>query len=515
MATYTAIDAQTVAQIVAQSPTYAKQILWMADIHFDKAGYNPFSELMGGMGSVKPIKEVLDTSKVRGNTIVITQEAGLGGKGVQGATALIGSEERRKYSQYTLTIGMHRHAVGETVTTKDQTFIGTTFDNSARRSLNEWVQRLKCDCIEATMIGEATTRNKLYAGNKTSVDTLTSTDVITKSTIGQLKIMANSLGTTPIEIGKSTGGQRILKYYFQGNDFLFQGLRANSTWESLLATAGERGPNNYLFAGHLPEYSGVLLNEWSISSTSADAAQGAFCAPRAYLGEAIPAKGTSTALSVLKGGGYNGDSTLTTAAIAKTGNDYFRYFPNAPFSAFEKTFINADTSTNRYVMAVHISGSDAGKYSFFRYQVTDGFTLGDSGGSDLKRLGSTATGDYETTLTGSSITWGTAPWTSGYLSEGEVPIGSLMIPVNAKGQPYVSGYLMGNNAIITGYGTIDQKPSTAMGQRVTEVQDYQNNYGIGMRMVWGAAAIPNAAKIINGYIIVYGAYNLPGMPEVS
>jgi hypothetical protein len=512
MATYTAIDAQTVAQIAAQSPTYAKQILWMADIHFDRAGYNPFADLMGGIDSVKPIKEILDTTKVRGNTIVITQEAGLGGKGVQGATALIGSEEKRKYSQYTLTIGMHRHAVGETVTTKDQTFIGTTFDNSARRSLNEWVQRLKCDCIEATMIGEATSRNILYAGNKTSIDTLTSTDVVTKSTISQAKIMANGLGMKPIAIAKDKGNQRILKYYFQGNDYLFQGLRENSTWESLLATAGERGPNNYLFGGHLPEYDGVMLNNWAIASNSADAAQGAFCAPRAYLGVAIVAKGTSTTLTALSGGGYNNDSTLTTNAVAKTGNDYFRYFPNAPFSAFEKTFIQADTSTNRYLMVVHASGADVGKYSFFRYTTTDGYTIS---ATDLERLGSTSSGDYVTTLTGSSITWGTAPWLSTYLSEGIIPIGSLIIPVNAKGQPYVSGYLMGNDAIITGYGTIDRKPSTAMGQRVTEVQDYQNNYGIGVRMVWGCAAIQNAAKIVAGYIVVYGAYNLPGMPEVS
>lgn len=511
MATYTAIDAQTVAQIVAQSPTYAKQILWMADIHFDKERYNPFSDLMGGINSVKPIKEILDTTKVRGNTIVITSEAGLGGKGVQGASALIGSEEKRKYSQYTLTIGMHRHAVGETVTTKDQTFIGTTFDQSARRGLNEWVQRLKCDCIEATMLGEATSRNILYAGNKTSIDGLTSTDIVTKATISQAKIMANGLGMKPIAIARDKGNQRILKYYFQGNDYLFQGLRENSTWESLLAVAGERGANNYLFGGHLPEYDGVLLNNWAISSTTADAAQGAFCAPRAYLGTAYAAKATTTTLEALTGGGYNNDSTLTTNAVAKTGNDYFRYFPGAPFSAFEKTFI-ASTSTSKYLMVQHISGADAGKFSFFKYTTCDGYTISATG---MERLGSTSSGGYVTTLTGSSITWGTAPWTTAYLSEAAIPSGSLIIPCNAKGQPYVAGYLMGNDAIISGYGTIDQKPSTAMGQRVTEIQDYQNNYGIGIRMVWGCAAIQNAAKIVAGYIVVYGAYNHPGMPEVS
>ena len=62
MASYTEINAQTVAELVAQSPTYARQILWVSSIAFDNERYNPFSELMGGLGSVKPVKEVLDTS---------------------------------------------------------------------------------------------------------------------------------------------------------------------------------------------------------------------------------------------------------------------------------------------------------------------------------------------------------------------------------------------------------------------------------------------------------------------
>jgi len=514
MASYTEINAQTVAELVAQSPTYARQILWVSSIAFDNERYNPFSELMGGLGSVKPVKEVLDTSKVRGNTIVFSSEAGLGGKGVQGNTNLVGAEEVRKYSQFTLTIGLHRHAVAETVTTKDLTFIGTTFDQSARRGLNEWVQRLKCDCIEAVMLGSLETYNTLFAGNKASINALTSTDVVTKATISQAKIMANGIKMQEIEIARGPNGQRILKYFFQGNDYLFQGLRENSTWESLLATAGTRGPTNYLFAGNLPEYDGVMLNNWAVSNTAADAAQGAFCAPRAYLGEAIPAKGTSTALTVLKGGGFNGSTVLTDNAIAKTRNDYFRYWPGAPFTAFEQTFI-ASTSTDRYLMVINGSGADAGKYSFFHYTTSDGFTLGDVGGSDLTRLGSTASGDYQTTLTGSTIVWGTAPWTAGYLTEGVIPVGSLMIPVNSKGQPYVCGYFLGNNAVYCGYGTVNGKASTAMGQRVTQENDYTNRFGIGVQMVWGATAYKNAALVKNGYIVVYGAWNAPGMPEVS
>ncbi len=512
MSDYPVINAQTVAQIVAQSSTYARQIIWVASIQMDEERYNPFTELMGGLGSAKPVKEVLDTAKVRGNTIVFTQEAGLGGKGVQGGTLLIGTEEQRKYSQFTLTIGLHRHAVAEAVTTKDLTFIGTTFDRSARRGLNEWVQRLKCDCIEAVMIGSAQSYNLVFANNKASVNQLTSNDTVSKETIDACKITAGGIKMKPMEVARIKG-QRILKYFFQGNTYLFQGLRANSTWQSILATAGVRGDTNYLFGGQLPEWDGVLLNPWDIANTASDAAQGAFCAPRAYLGTAYAAKATTTTLVALTGGGFNGSATLTTLAVAKTQNDYFRYFQNAPFTAFEQTYIAADTTTARYLMVQHASGADVGKFSFFKYTTTDGFTISATG---MERLGSTVAGGYVTTLTGSTITWNTAPWVAAtYLSEAEIPSGSLIIPVNSKGQPYVLGYFLGNDAVYCGYGSVNGTPSTAMGQRVTQQQDYTNLFGIGVQMVWGATVYKNAALIQNGYLLVYGAWQAPGMPEIT
>ena len=129
-------------------------------------------------------------------------------------------------------------------------------------------------------------------------------------------------------------------------------------------------------------------------------------------------------------------------------------------------------------MVIHGSGSDIGKFSFFKYTTCDGYTVSATG---MERLGSTASGGYVTTLTGSSITWDTAPWTSAYLSEAAIPVGSLIIPCNSKGQPYVSGYFMGNDAVYCGYGSVNGKPSTAMGQRVTEQQDYTNRFGIGVQ----------------------------------
>lgn len=515
MADYIAFNTDTIANIVAQSPTYAKEIVWMARVAQDDAAYNPFADLMGGFDSVKPIKEVVDTQKIKGTTLVISRMAGLGGKGVQGATKLVGNEEKLKYNQFLLQIGLHRHAVAIDKMVKDQTAIGSAVDTTIRNGLRQVFSRLKCDCIEAAMIGESDTRNTLYANGRASLDVLGSQDYINQSTISQAKIMMNGLGGSPIEVARRAGNQRISMYYFQGNDRGFEGMRNNGQFQAIESTAGNRGDDNFVFGGHLPKWQGVMLNEWEIRNESADAAQGAFCQPKAYLGEAIPAKATTDDFAAqIKGGGWNGNSTLTTIAAAKTGNDYFRYFPNAPFAAFDRTIVAAAT-TRRYAMIQHASGADIGKFSFISYTDTDAYVLGKADFSDLERLGSTITGDYVTTLTGSSITWGTAPWTTAYLSEGEVPIGSLIVPVNAKGQPWVRSYMLGNDAIVTGYGSIDGKASSAFGQRVTETQDYQRDQGIGAELVWGVKCMENGAGIKNGYVLVYGAYNLPGMPDID
>lgn len=504
MATLTAINQQSVTDLVALSPTYAKEILWMGDIAMDRERYNPFVDLMGGAGGCHPIKEVGNTSKVRGNTIVITQEADYGGKGISGDNTLLGNEEERKYSQFAVTIGWHRHAIAESKQAKQGTFIGSTFDKSVRAGLRRWASRLKADCIEATMHAEATALNRIFAGNRADKDKLGSNDVMTLQTIRQAKLLAGGIGCREIEIAKAEGNQRILKYYLQGCDWLMDGMVNSGRWETLLATAGERGPKHYLFGGHLPEVDGVILNNWTISMTSADAAQGAFCSPRAHLGVAITADNTAP---LIKGGGYNGNATLTTNAVAKTLNDYMRYFPLAPFNAFDRDIIAAGSGT-AFLLIMNTSGSDAGKFGFYAYTACDGKTI-----QTTKRLRATASGDAEATLTGSTISWTSGPWVG--LTTDAHPIGSLIVPCNSKGQPYVHGYLFGNDAILCGYGSIDGTPSGAFGKRITEDNDYGKNKGIGVELVWGVKAMENAAKIVNGYVLITGAYNLPGMPEID
>jgi hypothetical protein len=511
------INATTIANLLAQSADQ-QEVLWKATVAEEAPRFNPFAVLLGGQDSMYPIKNVMDTAKVAGQEIVMTNFAGLGGKGVQGSAVLEGNEEKLKSNNYRLFIGRHRHAAAIEDLVRDMTVIGKkgNIENMVHRALREWLTRTKCDTIEACFIGESDTYNTAYANNKRNLDELGTADYLTEDVIVDVKNVISSNGGEPIAIDKAPGNQMIEKYYFVGAAAQFAGLRQNGSWKDLLATAGDRGKTNWLFGGALPEYDSVLMAEWNIKRTSADAAQGAFAAPEAYLGVAIPAKGTSNAFTEsIKGGGFQGDSNLVAIAAGKTLNDYFRYFPNAPYAAFQKTYIAADTSTRRYAMVIHASGADVGKFSFISYTTTDGTQLGAANGADIRRLGSTATGQYETTLTGSTITWNSGAWTSSILSEGEIPINSKIIPVNSKGVPWVRGYMLSNNAMAIGYGSIDGTPSGAFGKKITQMQDYGAKIGRGIDLVFGAKVVQDASDIKPGHVLVYSARPVPGMPDVA
>ncbi len=509
MPAYNEINEQSASALIAQASN-SQEIIWLMDVHENGRGYNPFNELMGGWGGVKPIKEILDTRKVKGDTIVCTAEAPLGGRGVSGDGDRTGYEEHRKYGTFTVQVGWHWHGVGESKIASSQTVIGSTYDKSCKRLLREWLGRLKCDFIEATLLANMHERNTIRANNRSSVDALGTADICTDTTIAWAKFIAGGIQCKPINIGTSKGNQRILRYYFQGNGYLLGHWTRSSTWKALLTAAGQRGGDNYYFGGHLPEVDGCMVNNWTIEDSSGDAPQGAFCAPRAFLGVAITA---DNEVQVIKGGGGGADATQTAAAAAKTDVGYFQYFPNAAFTAFNRTVIPAVTGVNKYLMIMNLSGSNTGKFGFYTYQATNGNTITPT---ERLRASGDVTGDNiaVTTLTGSSIVWGTAPWESGILTDAH-PVGSLIVPVNAKGMPYVRGYLFGQDAILAGYGSNDGTPSGAFGSRTDEKQHHGKNKAIGVEIVWGASVMKLANYLVNGYVVVEGACPLPGMPTIS
>lgn len=515
MANYTSVNSQALSEVVAQL-TDPREIAWQWSVHTQSRFNNPYDMLTGGLFGKQPIKQILSTHTQKGTRVVFTRPAALGGQGVSGNGTYVGTEEKRVFGQYELNIGHHFYGVSEEDLAADQTAIGYggKFDKAAVPLLADRIRMHDRDVLEATAIANATTANTVYPNFRFTVNGLGTADYISHTSINWFKQKAPSAQVVPINTSRD-GAAVISKHFLCGSQYALGELSRSSSFQTLLSQAGVRGTSNELFGGHLPDWDGTKIHKFEVNDHDADGPQGSFMAPRAYLGVAIAANNTAPTIS---GGGVNGTTAAqlarSAAAAAKTTVGYFQHFPGAPYAANARTIIAQETSTNKYVMIQNMTGSDTGKFGFYTYTTTNGNTI-----TTTERLRAAASGGAVTTLTGSTISWLTGPWataTTAYpgLTDAH-PVGSLVVPVNSKGVYYVRSLMIGADFMMTGFGSINGTPSTAMGVRTTEVQNHQSNIAIGLRRVHGMDPIRNTHGNANGYLLVVSACRLEGQPDIA
>lgn len=513
MANYTSVNFQSLSAVAAQMAD-PREVAWKWSLHTQKRFNNPYDMLTGGLLGARPIKEILSTTNQKGTRVVFTRQAALGGKGVSGSGTYVGTEEKRVFGQYELNFGHHFFGVSEEDLAGDQTVVGMggTFDKAAVTLLADRLRRHDMDVLEATALAGAHTLNSVYPNFKSSVNSLGTADYISHTSVQQFKTQAPSANVRSINVSKKND-QVISRHFLTGNQYALGEMMKSASLQTLIAQAGTRGSENQLFGGDLPDWAGTKLNMFEVEDDDSDGPKGSFFAPRAYLGVAITASNTAP---VIYGGGGAGAGARSAAAAAKTDVGYFQAFPGAPYAANGRTIIAQETSANKYVMIQNTSGADVGKFGFYTYTTTDGVTI-----TSTERLRSSASGDAVTTLTGSSITWNTAPWIAagdGGSYQGLTdahPVGSLIVPVNTKGVYYVRSLVIGQDFMMTGYGSVNGKASGAMGIRTTEVQDHGSKAAIGLRRVYGMDVIKNSYGLANGYLLVTSAFKLFGSPDIA
>jgi hypothetical protein len=485
--------------------TNSQEINWMMEILLSQRSRTmPFYDLIGGIGAAKPIMEVMDFKKTKGKEIVITLDRALGYSGTQGAATanrLLDNIEDPLHATYTATVGVMAHAVGGEQIMKTQTVIGSNWDKRNKQKLKEWHANKKAEEIQWEMIKRAHARNSLFPNGKTTRDSLTSADTINLSTITRGKEMLAALQAKPCAVGKTKAGAEILKYFWLTHNYALSGMEESPGYLNLLANAGVRGDANYIFAGGQPEFGGNLIHSWNIEDGDHIGALAAPVAPRQYLGVEFPANATAS-----------GDLTgvFVQAHATDAVAPFFQYFPAAACVGHEGTKIAATTTTTHVLGIKILTGAEAGKIALISYKVNDGNKI-----TPFERLGASASNDVVTTLTGTSITYGEGAWTANTVAVGAIPVGSLIIPVNYKGQPWVTSFALGQNAILSGYGSLDVNGAEVPGQRLVEAQDFGRLFALGYQDVWGCRATENANNVVNGYIKVESAYNPDGWPTIE
>jgi Protein of unknown function (DUF4043) len=491
MPNYPSISGDTVATIVAAAGANSQEQAWAANVAVNALRSSRFVNLIGGAGSGKPIMNIVDTQKIAGDTVHLQVEAPLGGPGYQGSGATrTGNGESTKFALYDFRVGVMWKGVKWNNVAKNQTTIGKgNLDVRSRGKLSDWFKRQQADNWEAEMLKRAHARNTIYSGRKTSVDALVSADTFQADDAKRISNALSTIMAKPMNLARK-GMQELKKYYIILPHKQLEDLESSNDWQTLLANSDLRGSENSLFTGLLPSWGGAVLDRWQVENDTADGPQGSFCAPVGYLGEAIGALPVTGA--TLKLGG-------SATAAAKTTPLYAQYFANAAFGGFEGDKIAADTSTE--------ATGDAGKFGFYAYQVNDGNRI-----TLTKALRSTnaTSGKIDLTTVG-SVTWNSGVWTTTYLTD-QHAIGSEVIPCNAKGQPFVRGYALAQEAIACGYGKGSQ--GLAFGTRTQEEQNHGLDAEIGMEMCWGARATQDANALVNGYGIIVSAWNPEGLPVI-
>ncbi len=486
--------------------TNSQQINWMMEIMLaNRSRTMPFYDIIGGIGSAKPVMEVMNFKKNKGDTIVVTLDRPLGRAGTQGAATanrLLDNIEDPLHATYTAKVGVMAFAVGGEQIMKTQTVIGSDWDNRNKRKIKERVAVQKADEIQWELIKRAHARNKLFPNGRTTRDQLTSADTFNLGCISRGKELLAANQAKPCMVGRTKGGAEILKYFFLSHNYQLGNMETSPMYLNLLAAAGNRGDSSYIFAGGQPEYAGSLIHNWNVEDGTQVGALAAPVAPRQYVGVEIKANATDS-------GEYTSPAVYVEGGT-DTNAPYFQYFPAASCVGHEGEKIAATTGTT-YVVGIKIlTGAEAGKIALIAYKVNNGKKL-----TIFERLGSSSSNDVKTTLTGTSITYDTTgPWTADTVAVGVIPVGSLILPVNLKGQPWVKGYGMGQNAILSGWGSLDVNGAEVPGQRLVEEQDFGRLFALGWQDVWGCRATEDANNMVNGYVEIESAYNPDGWPEI-
>lgn len=506
---YADINADTTDLILSAAGANAAEQAWGIDVSMGALQKTQFAALMQvGVKSKKPIKLKLEFKGLHGQTANYQSRAPLGSlPGVQGGIPRVGLGEQAKINMWTMFQGVHWHGIKENRIAASQTVLGRgKFDTIAREGLKDYFGLLQSRQIEAKLLQRAQRRTTIYAGNKTSIASLGSADTFNPAMMQDISDRMVQNSATPLWVAKPKSGalNPITGFYISAASPLLADMERNSDYVTQLQQSRVRGDENELYFGGFPLFGGSMLDRYQLQFDTSNGPKGTLGAPRAFLGNNIGLLPTNDGVAATGGAALGGG---TAANGALTDPLYFQLWPNAEFKQFEQIVLAADTSTTRYFLA---EASD-GTFGMYSYVVNNGNKLVLTG---ALRATNATSGKIDKTTVG-SVVYNTGVWTSDKISLTNA-IGDQIYPCNAKGQPYVMGYAFADDAMWSAFGTIDGE--TAMGKRTAVLGENINHNiatEIGLEMSWGVECPEDANGLQAGFMVIYGAWNPPGLPNIT
>lgn len=247
---------------VGRKADYTDQIpaLWAKDLFFQAEKMTFWQRFEGGEGSGMPIIRRDDLEKDPGDTVKLDIVMSLTGAGSTGDTTLSeGNEEKMDFRQISVTVDALKHAVRWSKLTK--ILITHNMRKTALRQLRKWLAGKLDDAVfgELTGTGATTipTKNKFFAGDATSRNTIDLGDELTLDLISKVKAKAKTnIRMEPLRL---EGGEEF--YGMVVHPYANLRLKLSAEYKQAQREAGVRGQSNPLFTGADAVYDGVIIYE--------------------------------------------------------------------------------------------------------------------------------------------------------------------------------------------------------------------------------------------------------------
>lgn len=371
-----------------------------------------------------------DLSKGNGSIMNFTTQSGFYKKPKLGDALFEGPSDFDKIRQgnFQLKVDFARWAVRNNKRMEEIMGMRGDIESGVNVELGKTLGRYKTESLMALFLLKLPTANVMYAGGKT-LDTLKSADTLRWDEIVSVGQAMKPLGGLPANIAAPGSKAPIWAQTFVSPEPAITSLKLDSAWRDVLKNGDVRGMSNTIFRGGYPSIDGHTIVPYNPIDHDGVGPMGSFMNPKAFLGNAALAAGTTA--RVVYGGGN---------ATDHADEDFFRYFAGSPYDFIDTGAITPDTTTTKYFLIYNLTGAAAGKWGMYAY------TSGNDGNkiTCTAHLGAAAAGAQVTTLGG--VTY------DANLNTTDHPLGSLIIPCNRLGVPIGSTLVFGRAGILRGYG---------------------------------------------------------------
>jgi hypothetical protein len=120
-------------------------------------------------------------------------------------------------------------------------------------------------------------------------------------------------------------------------------------------------------------------------------------------------------------------------------------------------------------------------------------------------LGSGASVTSNVITLGAGTTLPTEGPNGAWVYSNKIQANAVLVQANAKGVTYSRSFMLGTMAACFATGKVDMSP-------IEQVRDYGFVKGRGFEMIYGTSVVKNAAKKVNGYLLIEHAVEHEGYP---